>query len=209
MAVVINIQAIDSKKSFMELICFNCGLCELKETKAEWCFPKFVENREGFVKYFVNQVITANVTTKIQQYTFRGPDKFKELFCSPDKGACYISSGCQGAMKRCYNGFYAQLIGLPNKYSQISGFTRAPHDYDKLSAYSNPIIDAEYTEVKDKGPFIFSSTGKRFLNRVEKILENRNKPKHRARKSTSKARAPAKTGTNNSKPTVSRGKKGR
>jgi hypothetical protein len=211
MAIVINAYAIENRKKFKEIICFNCGLCENKETKAAWCWPKFIENRGDFVKYFVNRVVNAKAEINRNPYTFRGPEKFRELFCSPDKGACYLSYGCQGVMARCYNSFYAQIIGLPNRFAH-SRYSRSSQveDYDKLCGYRGPIVDAEYIEVKkDDEPFIFSSTGKRFLNKVEKILEDRNKPKHRARKSASKTRAPTKAGSDNSEPAVLRGKKRR
>lgn len=209
---------IHSKQKFKELVCVNCQLCDSEGRKADWCWPKFIENRLPFLTQFVHKVVFARGNGEYKPYIFRGAGKFKDMFCNPDGGICVNSQSCQGALDNCYNTFYAQLLGIsPNIGFNPSGYYYGYENVEEMEFWLNygggpspAVIDAEYTEIKeDNKPFIFTSTGKRFLNRVEKILEDRNKSKYRTRKSSTKTGTGTKSEANTSKPSISRGKKER
>jgi hypothetical protein len=146
---------------------------------------------------------------------FRRIREFKKLFCDPDTGACLMAFDCQGGMADCFTDYYNQLIGMPpQRQSEYGcGWPMTEHDEDAFNEHVIAVRSQHQTKQtvvrRDETPFVFSSTGKRFLNKVEKILEDRHKPKHRSRKSSTKTSSSTKRKTNTSKSTISRSKKRR
>ena len=118
---------------------------------------------------------------------FRQAREFKKLFCDPNTGACLMAFDCQGGMGDCYTNYYNQLIGTPSYplgdgYEYGCGWPMTENDEDAFNEHVIAVRSQHQTRrtviKKDNTPFVFTSTGKRFLNKVEKILEDRHKPKH-------------------------------
>jgi len=215
-----NTKMIETKEHFRAKVCNNCKLCNKTHFRGDWCWAKFVENRSAFLSRFIQVVVSARGSGKSMAY-FRQGTEFKRLFCDPDQGACLLAFDCQGGIPECYNAYYNQLIGSPYSPRTDDGYgcgwpMNIQNDEDAFNEHlialraQHQTPKTTTTVVKrDKTPFIFTSTGKRFLNRVEKILEDRHKPKRRSRKSSTKADTPVKRKVNTSKPAVLRSSKGR
>ena len=208
-------KTIANKEHFKKQVCDNCKLCKIdSHFKASWCWPKFIENRSDFLTKFVHVVVSLRGQGTSMTY-FRRIREFKKLFCDPNTGACLVAFDCQGGMADCFTNYYDQLIGLPpQRQSEYGcGWPMTEHDEDAFNEHVIAVrsqYQPKQTVVRrDKTPFVFSSTGKRFLNKVEKILEDRHKPKRRSRKSSTKASSSTKRKANTSKSTVSRSKKRR
>ena len=206
-----------NKEHFKALVCNSCKLCDISYTRAQWCWPKFVENRKPFLTKFVHVVVSSRGQGLSMAY-FRRVREFKKLFCDPDTGACLMAFDCQGGMADCFTNYYNQLIGISSYlteggYEYGCGWPMTEHDEDAFNEHVIAVRSQHQTRRtvvrRDDVPFIFTSTGKRFLNKVEKILEDRHKPKRRSRKSSTKTSTPAKRKTNTSKSTVLRSTKRR
>jgi len=150
---------------------------------------------------------------------FRQPREFKKLFCDPDTGACLMAFDCQGGVKECFTNYYNQVVGVSTPVGEQYGYGcgwpfGVENDEDAFNEHVIAVRE-QYNQTRktvvkrDTMPFVFTSTGKRFLNKVEKILEDRHKPKRRSRKSPAKTSPAAKREVNTSKSTISRSKKRR
>ena len=209
---------ISSKARFKEIVCTSCRLCTMELYKADWCWPKYIEIKRNLLQVFVHAVVSARGRGE-STHKFRQVGEFRKIFCDPYAGICFNAYDCQGSRDDCFNSFYGQVVGIPAKERNVacgygSGWPYDEEEYwDALCGHTGKaenVIDAEYTVIKrDKEPFIFTSTGKRFLNKVEKILEDRHKPKRRTRKSSGKVDTSVKRKANNTKSNVLRSETGR
>lgn len=210
-------KTIQNKEHFKALICKNCKLCNSTIHRGQWCWPKFVENRSAFLSKFIHTIVCARGRGQ-SMADFRQKHQFKGLFCHPDTGACIMAFDCQGGMKECFEGYYDQVVGVPYSHREDGWGCGYPYVMGDEDAFNEHVLSVKKQQERnqrttvikrDKSPFIFTSTGKRFLNKVEKILEDRHKSKRRSRKSSTKTNSSAKRKANTSKSSVSRSTKGR